>query len=81
MINLAVGWIAMAILPVGSYSYAYESELERVVKKFLSQFDWSKVFMVICISSLFTLALWLILSSYGKLPSGDNSQSGSGEEK
>ena len=74
-LNLVVAWAAMAYLPKDNTSFSYRSEVERALKQFFLSFDWSMIFMIVGMSVLVTVALWLILSSYGKLPSGDAPQS------
>ena len=68
MINLFIAWITLAFLPRVGASYSYRSEKERLFKKFFLSFDWSMVFMIVGMSVLVTFSVWLILSSYGKLP-------------
>jgi uncharacterized membrane protein len=75
MINLVVAWITMALLPKDSATYIFRSEAEKTFKKFVLTFDWSMIFMIVGMSVLVTVSLWLILSSYGKLPSEDTNRS------
>ena len=69
MINLLVAWIAAAFLPRVSLSYSYQSAAEKAFKKFIFSFDWPMIFKIVGISVFVTVSVWLILSSYGKLPS------------
>jgi len=80
IINLAVGWAAITFLPKVTASFTYQSPLGRTIKGFLYRIDWSMVFAIVGISALLSVALWLTLSSYKKLPANETAQNPDEEE-
>jgi hypothetical protein len=69
LINLAVAWGAMAFVPkVPPNGTSASSRALFQIKMFFLTHDWSAIFAIVAMTVLLTVAIGLILSSYGKLP-------------